>query len=152
MKVASKTVVATLAGVALGVGASAFLGAVRSPQASAGTTLTPAQWQRRYLDDLQHEQRDPVWADAASAAIRAWLANNPGDAKRPLRARARALECRKRSCVVWLTWDRRGDAEEEFQRLLSAAASRLTGCTTHLYLEPSEASPYGAPLILTGCD
>jgi hypothetical protein len=150
-------VVGSIAGVIAGTAASLMSARVvtaygrsasKSSEAQSQPALSPREQQERHLADFQNAPLDPRWSTPAVAALRDYF---EAIAKRGARARVVHADCRSRTCLAELQWDKLEQAQADSQKVAMVFAPALSGCTAEIYLPPSDASPYRASLTLTGC-
>jgi hypothetical protein len=150
-------VIGSLAGLIAGTAAS--LVSVRAVTASrrpvvdtggpaAEPSISPLEQQQRHLAAFAQAKREPKWSEPAETAIRAYF---KAISKQGARARVLQVECRSRACLAELQWDNLEQARADSRKIAMIVAPALSGCTSEIYLPPSDASPYRASLTLTEC-
>lgn len=150
MNIPTRTVLAAVAGMAVGVCGSVVFSrlAARTQRVTTPKELSPFESQQRLLALFEKERRDPSWADNATSDIREWFERAT---KRNLSATLEGVECRMTTCVVKLRWNQPTEIKREVSQLLQIDGASFSGCTSQLYVDDKNGSPYQAPLILTNC-
>jgi hypothetical protein len=121
---------------------------ISEPAPTAEPPISPLEQQQRHLAEFAKAAPDPKWSEPAVVAIRDYL---KAIAKQGARAHLLQVECRSRTCLAELQWDNLEQARADSRKLAMIFAPAISGCTSEIYLPPSDASPYRSSLTLTGC-